>query len=56
MIVIEEDNNLKFFRGEVEISKADGFAYFDKIYQNEPPETKRIIDQLKKRYKDKKPN
>lgn len=56
MIVIESDNDIHFFCGETEIDKASGFNYFDKIYQNEPPETKRIIDRLKKRYKDREPN
>ena len=57
MIVIEENNTIHFYRGQTEVSKADGFTYLDKIYSNEPPEVKKVINNLKKKYlRDMRPN
>ena len=50
MYVIEDGDKIYFYEGERELSLHEGFARFDRIYQYEPTETKRIIDKLKQKY------
>lgn len=50
MVVIEDKETIQFFHRGNELTIKQGFSYLDKIYSNEPPETRRIIDRLKKRY------
>jgi hypothetical protein len=50
MYAIEDKDGIHFFRGQKELTLKEGFEYLNKIYSNEPAETKRIIDELKKKY------
>ena len=50
MVVIEDKGTIQFFHKGKELTIKQGFTYLDKIYPNEPPETRKVIDRLKKRY------
>lgn len=50
MYAIEDKDGIHFFRGQKELTLKEGFEYLNKIYPNETAETKRIIDNLKKKY------
>ena len=50
MIGIEDNGILKFYNGTIEITSKDGFARLNELYRNEPPEVKKVIDRLKKKY------
>ena len=50
MIVIEENNELHFYDQKGEIDPKDGFARLDELYQYETAETRRIIENLKRKY------
>ena len=51
MILIEDKGKLVFTHHGRELTIKQGFTYLDKIYGNEPQEVKKIIDQLKEKYK-----
>lgn len=50
MIVIEDEDKLKFFDGKEELTLREGFARLDTIYGGEPQETKRVINRLREKY------
>ena len=50
MVVIEDKGTIQFSHKGKELTTKLGFTYLDKIYSNEPPEVKKVIDRLKKRY------
>lgn len=50
MVVIEDEDKLKFFDGKKELTPHEGFARLDIIYGGEPQETKRVINYLRKKY------
>lgn len=50
MYAIESKDGIHFFQDQKELTLKEGFEYLNKIYSNEPAETKRIIDNLKKKY------
>ena len=51
MIVIEDKGKLKFLKDGKEISQREGFKQLESIYNNEPQETKKIIDKLRTKYR-----
>lgn len=51
MIVIEDRSQLRFYEGRTELTLREGFERLDRIYGNEPQETKRVIDRLKEKYR-----
>lgn len=51
MILIEDKGKLTFTHKGKSLTIKQGFNYLDKIYGNEPQEVKKIIDQLKEKYK-----
>ena len=50
MIVIEDRSQLRFYEGKTELTLREGFERLDRIYGNEPQETKRVIDRLREKY------
>ena len=51
MIVIEDRSQLRFYEGKTELTLREGFERLDRIYGNEPQETKRVIDRLREKYR-----
>lgn len=51
MILIEDKGHIEFTHYGRKLTIKQGFNYLDKIYGNEPQEVKKIIDQLKEKYK-----
>jgi hypothetical protein len=50
MVAIEDNGTIQFSHKGKELTMRQGFNYLDKIYANEPPETRKVIDRLKERY------
>lgn len=51
MVVIEDKGKLSFSHHGRALTLKQGFNYLDKIYGNEPQEVKKIIDNLKEKYR-----
>lgn len=50
MIVIVEDNSIKFTEGKQTLSFEEGFRRLDQRYKDEPQEVKRKIQELRERF------
>lgn len=50
VVIIEDEDKIRFIQGERELSLKEGFARLERIYKSEPAETRAVIDRLKRKY------
>ena len=50
MIVIEDKGKLVFIDKDKQLTLREGFKRLDALYNNEPQETRKIINRLKEKY------
>lgn len=50
MVTIENNGELRFYEGDIELTLEEGFKRLEDLYTNEPPENQKIINNLKNKY------
>ena len=50
MVTIENNGELRFYEGDIELTLEEGFKRLEDLYANEPIENQKIINNLKNKY------